>query len=221
MSTQKNDRLFKNKFLESLTHTHIAVPLTIFYGAAIGLVGFSLYYGLIAPMANLWLFLGGFVFFTLVEYLIHRYAFHINTETPARAKFQQTFHGVHHDSPRDKTRLAMPPVASVTLATLLFLGYRVILGFYGLPFAAGFLAGYASYLVVHYSVHAFRPPNNFFKILWIHHAIHHYKEPEAAFGVSSPLWDHIFRTLPKTKSKVDVAETDLKTSWTDIPGKPL
>ncbi|RLD21332.1 MAG: fatty acid hydroxylase [Bacteroidetes bacterium] len=221
MSTQKNDRIFKNKFLESLTRTHIAVPLTIFYGAAIGLVGFSLYYGIIAPMANLWLFLGGFVFFTLIEYLIHRYAFHINTDTPSRAKFQHTFHGVHHDSPRDKTRLAMPPVASVTLATILFLGYRFILGFYGLPFAAGFLAGYASYLVIHYSVHAFRPPNNFFKILWIHHAIHHYKEPEAAFGVSSPIWDHIFRTLPKTKSKVNVAETDLKTSWTDIPGKPL
>ena len=221
MSTKKNDRLFKNRFLESLTRTHIAVPLTIFYGAAIGLVGFSLYYGIVAPMANLWLFLGGFVFFTLVEYLVHRYAFHINTDTPSRAKFQHTFHGVHHDSPRDKTRLAMPPVASVTLATLLFLGYRFLLGFYGLPFAAGFLAGYASYLVVHYSVHAFRPPNNFFKILWVHHAIHHYKEPEAAFGVSSPLWDHIFRTLPQTKSKVDVAETDLKTSWTDIPGKPL
>ncbi len=221
MSQTKNNRVFKNKFLESLTRTHIAVPLVIFYGAAVGLVGISLYYGIVAPMANLWLFLGGFVFFTLVEYVVHRYAFHINTDTPGRAKFQHTFHGVHHDSPRDKSRLAMPPVASVTLATILFLSYRLILGLYGLPFAAGFLAGYASYLVIHYSIHAFRPPNNFFKILWIHHAIHHYKEPEAAFGVSSPLWDHIFRTLPKTKSKVNVAETDLKTSWTETPGKPL
>lgn len=221
MSEKYNDTLFKNKFLESLTRTHIAVPLTIFYGAAVGLVGFSLYYGIVAPLSNLWLFLGGFLFFTLVEYTVHRFAFHIDTGTPSRAKFQHTFHGVHHDSPRDKSRLAMPPVASVTLALLLFLGYRFILGFYGLPFAGGFLAGYATYLVIHYSVHAFRPPNNFFKILWVHHAIHHYKEPEAAFGVSSPFWDHIFRTLPKTKSKVNVAETDLKTSWTNIPGKPL
>lgn len=200
MSQKRSDQIFKNKFLESLTRTHIAVPLTIFYGAAIGLVGFSLYYGVIAPMSNLWLFFGGFMFFTLVEYIVHRYAFHIDTDTPAKAKFQHTFHGVHHDYPRDKTRLAMPPVASVVLASVLFIGYRIVLGFYGLPFAAGFLAGYASYLCVHYSVHAFKPPKNFMRILWVHHAIHHYKEPNAAFGVSSPFWDHIFRTMPKTRT---------------------
>ncbi len=199
-TTQKrSDRLFKNKFLESLTRTHIAVPLTIFYGSAIGLVGASLYYGMIAPMANLWLFLAGFLFLTFVEYLVHRFAFHINTDTPAKARFQHTFHGVHHDYPRDKSRLAMPPVASVVLATIFFFVYKFFLGSYGFPFTAGFLAGYATYLVVHYSVHAFRPPNNFLRILWVHHAIHHYKEPEAAFGVTSPFWDHIFRTMPKTR----------------------
>lgn len=199
-STQnRSDRLFKNKFLESLTRTHIAVPLTIFYGSAIGLVGASLYYGMIAPLSNLWLFIAGFLFLTLVEYIVHRFAFHISTDTPAKARFQHTFHGVHHDHPRDKSRLAMPPVASVVLATIIFFIYKLFLGSYGFPFTAGFLAGYATYLVVHYSVHAFRPPNNFLRILWVHHAIHHYKEPEAAFGVSSPLWDHIFRTMPKTR----------------------
>ena len=201
-STQKrSDRIFKSKFLEALTRTHIAVPLTIFYGSAVGLIGFSLYYGLVAPLSNLWLFVAGFMFLTLVEYLVHRFAFHIDTDTPSKAKFQHTFHGVHHDYPRDKSRLAMPPVASVVLATIIFFVYKFLLGSYGLPFTAGFLAGYASYLVVHYSVHAFRPPNNFLRVLWVHHAIHHYKEPEAAFGVSSPFWDHIFRTMPKTRLK--------------------
>jgi len=33
------------------------------------------------------------------------------------------------------------------------------------------------------------------------HAIHHYKYPEKAFGVSSPLWDFVFGTLPRTKQK--------------------
>ena len=199
MEQKRSDRIFENKFLESLTHTHIAVPLTIFYGAAIVLIGFSLYYGAIAPLSNLWLFLAGFIAFTLVEYIIHRYVFHIPATTPARENFQYKAHGVHHDYPRDKSRLAMPPVMSVTLATILFLGYKWLMGSYGLPFAAGFLAGYASYLCVHYSVHAFKPPKNFMKILWIHHAIHHYKEPERAYGVSSPLWDVIFRTMPQTR----------------------
>ena len=206
MNPQKNDQIFKNKFLESLTRTHIAVPLTIFYGAAIILIGFSLYYGAIAPMSNLWVFVVGFLFFTLVEYLVHRYAFHIKTDTPAKEKFQYTFHGVHHDHPRDKSRLAMPPVASVTLATIIFIAYKLVFGYYGLPFTAGFLAGYATYLCVHYGVHAFKPPKNFLRILWVHHAIHHYQQPNAAYGVSSPLWDHIFRTMPSKqggKYKID------------------
>jgi sterol desaturase/sphingolipid hydroxylase (fatty acid hydroxylase superfamily) len=202
MSQKRSDKLFNNKFLEALTHTHIAVPLTIFYGTAVGLVAFSLYYGMIAPLSNLWLFLGGLFVFTFVEYLVHRYAFHIDTDTPGKAKFQHTFHGVHHDNPRDKSRLAMPPVASVTLAAILFIGYRLVLGNYGLPFTAGFLAGYATYLVVHFSVHAFRPPKNFLRILWVHHAVHHYKEPDRAFGVSSPLWDVIFRTMPRTDTSL-------------------
>ncbi|MDE0470592.1 MAG: sterol desaturase family protein, partial [Ekhidna sp.] len=64
-------------------------------------------------------------------------------------------------------------------------------------FLPGFLIGYASYLWVHYMVHAFQPPKNFWRTLWVHHGIHHYKQPHRAFGVSSPLWDLIFRTMPK------------------------
>jgi 4-hydroxysphinganine ceramide fatty acyl 2-hydroxylase len=197
MKTEGNGTLFSNRILESLTRTHIAIPLTIFYGTAVAILGYSLYFGLIAPLSNLWMFLVGFFLFTLVEYLVHRYAFHIDTDTPGKAKFQYTMHGVHHDYPRDKTRLAMPPVLSVTLAAVFFMLYRMLMGSYGLPFTAGFLAGYATYLCVHYSVHAFRPPKNFLKILWAHHAIHHHQQTDAAFGVSSPLWDVIFGTMPK------------------------
>ncbi|MDX1476585.1 MAG: sterol desaturase family protein [Saprospiraceae bacterium] len=207
MDNKGTGRIFKNKFLESLTRTHIAVPLTIFYGAAAVLIGYSLYYGTIAPLSNLWMFVGGFLFFTLVEYLVHRYAFHIDTDTPGKAKFQYTFHGVHHDYPRDKSRLAMPPLMSVILALAFFFFYKLILGFYGLPFAGGFMAGYATYLCVHYSVHAFRPPKNFLKILWVHHAIHHYQDPDRAFGVSSPLWDVIFGTMPKKTNAMQKQET--------------
>lgn len=200
MKTKDNDRLFGNRILEALTRTHIAVPLSIFYTTAAGILAYSVYVGFISPLSNLWLFFAGLLLFTLVEYLVHRYAFHIETSTPAREKFQYTMHGVHHAFPRDKSRLAMPPVLSVTLAAIFFVLYRLLMGHYGLPFTAGFLAGYATYLCVHYAVHAFRPPKNFLKILWTHHALHHYQQPDAAFGVSSPLWDVIFRTMPKRRS---------------------
>jgi sterol desaturase/sphingolipid hydroxylase (fatty acid hydroxylase superfamily) len=93
----------------------------------------------------------------------------------------------------------MPPIVSIILASAFFLFYRLIMGDYGIPFTAGFVAGYASYLCVHYSVHAFPPPKNFLKHLWIHHALHHYQQPDAAYGVSSPLWDFFFKTMPEKR----------------------
>jgi sterol desaturase/sphingolipid hydroxylase (fatty acid hydroxylase superfamily) len=34
------------------------------------------------------------------------------------------------------------------------------------------------------------------KVIRQHHMAHHFKTPEMRFGVSSPLWDIIFRTNP-------------------------
>jgi sterol desaturase/sphingolipid hydroxylase (fatty acid hydroxylase superfamily) len=77
--------------------------------------------------------------------------------------------------------------------------FRLIFGEYGFPMVGGFLTGYATYLCVHYSVHAFRPPRNFLRKLWINHSMHHYKDQNTVFGVSSPLWDYVFRTMPSYK----------------------
>ena len=95
----------------------------------------------------------------------------------------------------------MPPVLSVVIGTLLLLIFRVLMGQFAFSVLAGFLVGYAFYLLVHYSVHIFRAPNNFFKFLWVNHAIHHYSEDDIMFGVSTPIWDYVFGTLPKKEQK--------------------
>ena len=160
-----------------------------------------IYYGIIEKgfetPVMIGLFLAGLFFFTFVEYIMHRYLYHIPATSERKKKISYTMHGVHHDYPKDKSRLAMPPVLSLIIATVLFIIYRAVLGDYVFGFLAGFLIGYAGYLAVHYSVHAFKVPNNFLKTLWHHHSIHHYRESDRAFGVSSPLWDHIFRTMPR------------------------
>lgn len=198
--TPKNSgqkRLFQNPYLEKLTRTHILAPISIFFVISASL----LYYAAAAKGFSVLLlsalFLGGMLFCTLVEYLVHRYIFHLIPDTPAKTKIQYTFHGVHHEFPKDKDRLAMPPILSVTIITLFFGLYYLVMRDYAYGFTAGFAVGYASYLGVHYVVHAFQPPKNIFRILWINHGIHHYKDDEVAFGVSSPLWDWIFGTLPK------------------------
>jgi len=189
--------LFKNPVLERLSRTHVLVPISLFGVFSI----FLIYWG-IAEKGFVWylvipVFVAGWLAFSLVEYLVHRYVFHMSAETPARANIQYKFHGVHHDFPKDKERLAMPPVVSVTITAILFLLFRLIMGNAVYAFLPGFLIGYAGYLGVHFIVHAWQPPKNFFKYLWINHGIHHYKDHERAFGVSSPLWDYIFRTMPR------------------------
>ncbi|WP_258103225.1 sterol desaturase family protein [Marinoscillum sp. MHG1-6] len=195
--TNGTKALFNNPLLEKLTRTHIAIPLIIFSVISASLIYFGIDYGYISALNAPLLFVGGLLTFTLVEYIMHRFVFHLTPHTPKQEKFAYTVHGVHHDYPKDKDRLAMPPPLSLLLAAGFFFLFRLIMGDFVFGFLPGFLMGYASYLWVHYMVHAFKPPKNFFKVLWVHHGIHHYKDENNAFGVSSPLWDYIFRTMPK------------------------
>jgi sterol desaturase/sphingolipid hydroxylase (fatty acid hydroxylase superfamily) len=192
-------QIFDNPLLERLTRTHISVPIGIFITISASLIFYGTQYAGLGIMETVALFFTGLLLFSLVEYLVHRKVFHMLTDTPAKANIQYKFHGVHHEYPKDKTRLAMPPILSVTIASVLVVLFYLLMGSYTFGFLPGFLTGYAAYLFVHYAVHAFRPPNNFLKVLWVNHGIHHYKNDELAFGVSSPLWDWVFGTLPRNQ----------------------
>jgi len=200
--THKSNRsgkshVYGNPIIEKLTRTHISLPLSIFSCISIYLIYVGIFEKGMHGLIVLALFLGGLLFFSLIEYLMHRYLFHLPETTPAREKFVYVLHGIHHEYPKDKDRLAMPIPASLIISFLFFLLYQLIMGDMVYGFLPGFLMGYSVYLGVHYIIHAFQPPKNFFKILWVHHGIHHYKQSERAFGVSSPLWDLVFRTMPK------------------------
>jgi sterol desaturase/sphingolipid hydroxylase (fatty acid hydroxylase superfamily) len=190
-------QLFKNPILEKLSRTHIAVPLTILSLYSAALLYWSVENTSLSVSASVGMFIAGVFFFTWVEYNMHRYIFHMGTYTKVREKFQYTIHGVHHEYPKDKTRLAMPPLLSITLATILLLIFKVIMADYVFAFLPGFLMGYAVYLGMHYMVHAYQPPKNFFKYIWINHSVHHYKNGELVFGVTSPMWDYIYGTMAK------------------------
>jgi sterol desaturase/sphingolipid hydroxylase (fatty acid hydroxylase superfamily) len=194
-------QLFDNPILEKLSRTHISVPLIIFFSYAGGLLYWNITNTSLSPLTTVTLFLIGVLAFTWVEYMVHRHVFHLKTYTELRARLQYKMHGVHHEFPKDKDRLAMPPLLSITIATILLLVFKVIMGDFVFAFLPGFLVGYASYLSVHYMVHAYAPPKNFFKALWVNHSVHHYKDGEIVFGVSSPLWDYIYGTMkmPETK----------------------
>jgi sterol desaturase/sphingolipid hydroxylase (fatty acid hydroxylase superfamily) len=190
-------QIFSNPFLERISRTHISIPITLF----LAISSVSLFYGVTATSIPFGFGLAvavlGIVAFTFVEYMMHKHFFHMEPDTPIKDKLQYGIHGVHHDYPRDKDRLAMPPFVSAAYAAILYLVFTLLMGDFALYFLPGFLLGYSGYLGVHYVVHVYNPPKNFLKVLWVNHAIHHYKNPDSAFGVSSPLWDYLLGTLPK------------------------
>ena len=189
--------LFSNPVLERISRTHISIPITLF----LAISSVSMYYGVVSTSIPLGLGLAFFALgifaFTFVEYMMHKHFFHMEPDTPLKDKLQYNVHGAHHDYPKDKDRLAMPPFVSAAYAAIFYLVFTLIMGDFALYFLPGFLVGYAGYLGVHYAVHAYNPPKNFLKVLWVNHAIHHYKDPDSSFGVSSPLWDYLLGTLPK------------------------
>jgi sterol desaturase/sphingolipid hydroxylase (fatty acid hydroxylase superfamily) len=194
-------RVFKYKGLEVFTKTHSYIPISIFIFTGIFLIIYAYSNQILSGTALVASYITGIFLFTFVEYMVHRYVFHMALTTSIRKKIQYLFHGVHHEYPKDKDRLAMPPLASITLAVLVFGAANLIMGKWSYGFIAGFLNGYALYLFVHYIVHAWKMPQNRFKTLWLYHNIHHYQNENVAYGVSTHLWDMVFNTLPEKINK--------------------
>ena len=110
-------------------------------------------------------------------------------------------HGVHHDHPNDKMRLVMPPGASIPLALLFFGAFWLIFGSpTAYPLFAGFLVGYLTYDYMHYYLHHFVPKSTLGKRLREQHMRHHFQDHRYGYGVSSPIWDVVFGTLPRKRN---------------------
>lgn len=191
-------RLFDSEYMELMTKTH---PIVI-YSIYIPIILFLLYYGYgyksLSLGKELLLISCGFFFWTFFEYVMHRFVFHFVSNNARLKKIIYTMHGVHHEYPRDRERLFMPPVPSIVVACLIFLILFQLMHWNALAFFPGFMIGYLAYGSMHYAIHAFTPPR-FLKALWRNHHLHHYKYPGMGFGVSSVIWDIIFRTVPPQK----------------------
>jgi sterol desaturase/sphingolipid hydroxylase (fatty acid hydroxylase superfamily) len=187
--------LFQNPFLEKFTRVHWSVPLIVF----LPVVAWFLYKAAnadgLTPGAIIGLFIAGTFFWTLTEYLLHRFVFHYMPSSGWGQRLHFLMHGIHHDYPNDSWRLVMPPAVSLPLAAI-FYGFFVLV--IGTPavfaFFAGFIVGYLCYDMIHYATHhaPMKGPVGLF--LKHHHMKHHYQTDTRGYGVSSPLWDYVFRT---------------------------
>jgi sterol desaturase/sphingolipid hydroxylase (fatty acid hydroxylase superfamily) len=185
--------MFESNLLDRLSRVHPAVPVVIFF-PAITVLLVSAFGELTAASAIGWT-VGGYFFWTLSEYWIHRGIFHFEPEGGFGARLHWIIHGVHHDHPNDPLRLVMPPSVSIPLGTVFMLGFLVVLGTpEAYAFGGGFFAGYLAYDMTHYYLHHARPTTRFGKWLRELHMRHHFKDDTKGYGISAPYWDVVFRT---------------------------
>lgn len=174
------------------------VPVTLFFLAqAVRMPGVGL-------LGTAGLFAAGLLAWTLLEYVLHRWVFHFRPDPRSELQRDLAFliHGVHHDWPYDPDRLVMPPLVATLIAVAIGVPLRALLGrdlFPGL--FAGLVAGYLWYDLTHYAVHHLSQHTSFGKLQRRNHLVHHFTQPDARFGVTTPLWDLCFGTYPaSTKS---------------------
>lgn len=199
-NSKESVRLFENPILESLTKTNALFVITTLALISLSILLFGIIKIKLSILSYIVLFLSGTFVYTLVEYLIHRFIYHMEEyKNPQKWIFK--IHGMHHTTPHDKQRLVLPLPLSIPLAGLFIFIFWLIIGNYAFIFFPGFLMGYSYYLSLHYFIHTSKPPKNFFRYLWKHHLLHHYKNETVAFGLTFPLWDIVFGTMPSSKKK--------------------
>ena len=171
--------LFGN-FLEPLSKTAWwVIPLVwlppVTYGTVLGAQNL----GSLGEAAGYWFF--GLFVWTLLEYILHRFLFHLDEYLPDnRVGITAHFllHGIHHYLPMDKYRLVMPPTLFLVLATPFWKFAHTVLWFnwYAATIAySGGIFGYICYDLTHYFLHHRNLPA-WWRQLKKYHLKHHFAD---------------------------------------------
>ncbi len=189
-------RLFKSDLMERFTRTHLAVLITFWVSASAAMLILGLGRGELTGAEASLIAAAGVVGWTLVEYLLHRFVFHLDRWFPAAQSFCFLMHGCHHVDPSDGGRDVMPLIASVpAFGAVLGAAIWIAGEAQGLVFCGAFALAYLTYDLMHYGFHQWPLRGRLGTYLKRHHLIHHFRDDSRDFGVTSPIWDWVFRTL--------------------------
>ncbi|GAA5970113.1 hypothetical protein JCM8115_001245 [Rhodotorula mucilaginosa] len=165
-------------------------------------------------------FLFGNFVWTILEYTLHRFLFHIDHYLPDRPFFLMLhflLHGIHHYVPMDRMRLVMPPLLFTALqAPFTKLAHSIFPNWMANGIIAGAFTFYVLYDVMHYALHHTKLPE-YVRQQKSWHMMHHYKEPDLGFGVTSPFWDRVFGTTYVSQAKATTTTTTTVDSEKSAP----
>ena len=146
----------------------------------------------------------GLLTWGMIEYCLHRFAFHFEARSKRAREFVYAMHLSHHEKPKAMDDLFANLSFSVPIAALYcLLAWAITGSWQAMAFLyVGMTAGYFGYEFLHYQAHHLSPRLGIFRYLKRYHMLHHFQTPDLRFGVTSPLFDYLFGTFkPARKSR--------------------
>ena len=166
-------------------------------GMRVGIFGVLLSAATIVGFANrpvrfAALFALGVLAWTVIEYLLHRLAFHGFAP-----------HSEHHADPIDPVFIVAPLWLSLSSTALLLVLFSLAARSWsgGASIVAGVIAGYLAYEAIHLRIHSPAAGGPLLRALRKHHYYHHFASDRVCYGVTSPLWDFVFGSLPSSAAE--------------------
>jgi sterol desaturase/sphingolipid hydroxylase (fatty acid hydroxylase superfamily) len=186
-------QVFAHPLLDRLSRCHPILPAILWVPMAMVLFVMGVRDGLsVSSLGGL--FVAGLFLWTLSEYILHRWVFHLEFRSATLNRIWYPVHKLHHDI-QERERLVAPPLMSVPLFFVFLGAFYAWPGMpYMLPLFSGFIIGYLAYDYIHYYTHFARPTSAIGKGLRKRHLQHHFAFNDKWFGISTPLWDYVFGT---------------------------
>lgn len=151
----------------------------------------------------LWTPLIGLVVWTFIEYMLHRFFFHWQPQSDRTQQILQRLHLDHHADPRNPNKILVRPSFSLPVSAVLLSIMYVLSGTLvaAVGMVIGIWAGFLYYESVHYRLHLSTANRGLLKYQRQSHFYHHFVDHHHCFGVTSPLWDLLFGTVRRVKSR--------------------
>ena len=138
---------------------------------------------------------------TFAEYALHNWVGHLGR---GKNHFSRV-HLRHHVEGDYFAENWQKVLFGFILGTPMWLAVAYILGMgVATSYTVGFIVMYCVYEYIHWSLHAFGPSTAYGRWARKHHFFHHFHNPTQNHGVTSFLWDAVFRTHTPVDRVVEV-----------------
>ena len=174
------------------------MPVALYLPLAAILAGFSLAMDPRPAWEIISLIALGLFSWTLIEYFLHRFVFHAVKLKEPWDQLASAFHLSHHHAvvTGEPDVVITRPAGSLPFAILFFFLFALLSWSFSAAalIETGVFVGYLLYEATHYGAHHFHPRHRFLRYLKNYHLQHHFRDSSRSFGVTSPIWDRIFKT---------------------------